>query len=119
MSEEYLRRKLRTLSKKYSMEIISTLFRGDKKYVSQLSKELYMPYATVQQRVNELENMGLVKCFKTLDLTSRRPIKEVELINFQIILSPRTISQMVTSEQSNDSFKIGVGRRKEEAREPT
>lgn len=101
------------------MEILSTLFKDGKKYVSQLANDLGVPYTNVQQRINELEAAGLVKSSETIHLITRRPIKEVELISFQIVLSPRIISQMVTSEQSNDSSKIGVKRRKEETREPT
>jgi len=77
------------------MEILSALFKRGKKYVSQLGEELDLPYTTVQQRVNELEAAGLVKCSEMLHPISRRPIKEIDIINFQIILSPRIMSQMI------------------------
>jgi predicted transcriptional regulator len=118
MSNEDVRRKLKVLSKKNSMEILSALFKGGKKYISQLGNELSIPYTTIQQRVNELEAVGLVKCSETLHFVSRRPIKEVELINFQIIISPRTIPQMLTGGQGDEGFKIGMERKKEDAREP-
>jgi|GEM_PF-2615101 len=118
MYAEDVRRKLRVLSKKYTMEILSSLFKGGKKYVSQLGDELGIPYATVQQRINELEMAGFVKSSETLHLVSRRPIKEVELSNFQIVISPRTIPQLVAGEPSEEGFRIGVGRKKEDTKEP-
>jgi len=108
MSTGDIHRKLRVLSKKYSLEIISALFKGGKKYVSQLGDELSMPYATIQQRIDELEMAGLIKSTETLHPLSKRPIKEVEIINFQIILSPRIISQIIAEQgngrQSKDIF---------------
>jgi predicted transcriptional regulator len=118
MFTEDVRRKLKVLSKKYSLEILSALFKGGKKYVSQLGEELGIPYTTIQQRVNELESVGLIKSSETLHLVSRRPIKEVELNSFQIVVSPRTIPQILAGEQGDDGFRIGMGLKKEEVRKP-
>jgi len=51
---EALRERLRILGKRYSMEIIALLSEGPR-YISQLSEELGVPYATIQNRVVELE----------------------------------------------------------------
>jgi predicted transcriptional regulator len=119
MFTEDVRRKLKVLSKKYSLEILCALFKGGKKYVSQLGEELGIPYTTIQQRVNELESVGLIKSSETLHLVSRRPIKEVELSSFQIVISPRTIPQILAGEQGDEGFRIGMGLKKEEVRKPS
>jgi len=115
MLVEDVHRRLRVLSKRHSMEILSVLFIGGKKYVSQLGEELGLPYATIQQRINELEGAGLVKCSESLHPLSKRPIKEVEVINFQMILSPRIISQIVTEEgnvrEKKNTFNIPPSQR--------
>ncbi|RJS88426.1 ArsR family transcriptional regulator [Candidatus Bathyarchaeota archaeon] len=118
MSAEDVRRKLRALSKKHSLEIVATLFKGGKKYASQLSKELGLPYTTVQQRINELEAAGLVRCTSTLHPLSRRPIREVEALNFQILLSPRSIQQLVEGGSVKGGFRVWTGRKREMAETP-
>jgi len=95
MSTEKVRRACKVLRKKYSIEIIAALFERDGKYITQLSEERGIPYTTIEQRINELEAAGLVKCSETLHAVMKRPIKEVKLRNFRIVLSPRTIHQII------------------------
>ena len=109
-----IRRKLRALSKKYSLEIIASLFKGSKKYVSQLAEELGAPYTTILQRVAELERAGLINCSETLHPLSRRPIKEAEIVNFQILLNPLSVQQIVAKEWGGAGFKVWVGQKKED-----
>lgn len=106
MEIEQIRKVLKALSKKYSMEIITSLFKEGKKYVAQLAEELGVSYSTVQQRINELEKAGLVNCTNKLHPIFRRPIKEVEIRSFKIVLSPLDIQQMVAGERVGEGFKV-------------
>lgn len=109
MEIENIRRMLKALSKKHSLEIITSLFNGGKKYIAQLGKELGVPYSTVQQRINELEEVGIINCSDIIHPVFRRPIKEAEVRNFQIVLSPRTIQQIVARERVEEGFKVWMG----------
>ena len=91
-----LREQLRVLSKKYSLEIIGLLYESPN-YVSNISSLLGLPYATTQQRVNELVRANILESYNSLEKLSRRPVRMVRLKNFRLELSPRIISQIVKS----------------------
>ena len=96
---------LKVLSKRHSLELIRLLFE-DQKYVSQISKETGIPYTTVQQRVSELERVGIVEVEAGVDEASKRAIKLVRLVNFRIELTPRVIQKLVTGEDHRE-LRIG------------
>ncbi|MFB0543368.1 MAG: winged helix-turn-helix transcriptional regulator [Candidatus Bathyarchaeia archaeon] len=98
------------------MEIITSLFKDGKKYVAQLGEELGISYSTAQQRINELEKAGLVNCTNKLHPVFRRPIKEVEIRNFRIVLSPLNIQQIIARERVEEGFKVWTGQKKEDVR---
>jgi len=96
---EELRRRLRVLGKRHSMEIIALLSRGPR-YISQISEELKIPYATAQNRVMELERVGLVEVVDAVDEASKRAVKLVKGVNFRLIISPRVIRELLMGERT-------------------
>ena len=83
--------------------MISILLDGPK-HISQLSKDLGIPYTTAQQRVAELEREGLLNVIPAVDDASKRAIKRVHLANFRVELTPRTIRNIVSKEQAISTF---------------
>jgi len=96
---EELRRRLRILGKRHSMEIIALLSRGPR-YISQISEELRIPYATAQNRVMELERVGLVEVVDAVDEDSKRAVRLVRGVNFRLIISPRVIRELLMGERA-------------------
>lgn len=94
---EKVRERLKILSKRHSLEIVSKLLDGPR-YITQISDELGIPYTTAQQRVAELEWANLVEVEAGIDEVSKRAIRLVRLVNFRIELSPRTIQTIVRGE---------------------
>lgn len=90
-----MRDKLKALSKRHSLEIIDGLY-GGKKNLTEISSERKIPYTTVQQRAVELEKAGLVEIRDGIDEVSGRPVREVCLVNFYIVVSPFVINQIVS-----------------------
>ena len=91
---DVLKGQLRVLSKKYSLEIIGLLYESPN-YVSNIASILGIPYATTQQRVNELVRAKILESYSSLEELSKRPVRMVRLKNFRLELSPRIISQIV------------------------
>ena len=94
---------LKALSKRHSLEMISILLDGPK-HISQLSNDLGIPYTTAQQRVAELEREGLLNVIPDIDEASKRAIKRVHLANFGVELTPRTIHNIASREQSTGTL---------------
>lgn len=69
------------------------------KYITQISEELDIPYTTAQQRVAELEWAELIKVEANVDESSKRAIRLIQLANFRIELSPRSIQSIVKGEE--------------------
>jgi len=69
------------------------------KYITQISEELDIPYTTTQQRVAELEWAELIKVEANVDESSKRAIRLIQLANFRIELSPRSIQSIVKGEE--------------------
>lgn len=90
---ERLRKQLRILSKRHSMEIIGALLDGPM-YISQIAEEMEIPYTTAQQRVAELERAGLIEVVDKVDEASKRAVRQARLVSFRIELSPRIIHQL-------------------------
>lgn len=101
---EGLREQLKVLSKRHSMEIIGALLERPR-YISQIAAEMGIPYTTAQQRVTELERVGLIEVVNWVDEASKRAIREARLLNFRIELSPRIIHQLVTGEVKKE-FRV-------------
>ena len=70
---DVLKGQLRVLSKKFSLENIGMLYEFPN-YVSNIGSMLGIPYATMQQRVNELVRANLKGSYSSLEKLSRRPI---------------------------------------------
>lgn len=101
---EGLRKQLRVLSKRHSMEVLGSIVEGPK-YISQISEELRIPFATAQQRVMELERAGLVEVVDRVDEASKRAVRMVRLLNFRVELSPRIISQLMSG-RTEGEFRV-------------
>jgi len=95
-----IRGQLKAMSKRHSLEIISSLLDGPK-HIAQLSVDLSIPYTTAQQRVAELEREGLLNVVPTVDEASKRAIKRVNYVNFRVELTPRKIRNIVSLEQED------------------
>ncbi len=100
-----IRGQLKALSKRHSLEMISILLDGPK-HIAQLSNELGIPYTTAQQRVAELERVGLLNVIPDVDEASKRAIKRVHFANFRVELTPRTIRGIVSREQANGTLSV-------------
>ena len=100
---EDIRGQLKALSKRHSLEMISILLDGPK-HIAKLSNELRIPYTTAQQRVAELERVGLLNVIPDVDDASKRAIKRVHHANFRVELTPRTIRKIVDKEQATDTL---------------
>ena len=100
----------KVLGKKYSMEIISHLREGST-YMKKISQDTGIPYTVVQERIKQMERVGLieVKYSKTRDLG--KFMKEVKLNEFNITLSPSIIkcyleeNQLVSRRKRLDTIK--------------
>ena len=94
---------LKALSKPHSFEIISKLVEGPE-YISTISEELGIPYATTWHRLAELERVELVQLESSVEKDSKRAIKLARLTNFRLELSPRTIYEMIRG--GEPEFKV-------------
>lgn len=105
---EAVRRKLKVLGKRYSMEIIALLSEGPR-YISQLSEELGAPYATIQNRIGELERVGLVEVVDAVDEASKRAVRLVRGVNFRLEISPRVIRELWMGEaEARIPHRLGI-----------
>ena len=99
---ERLKAQLDILSKKHSFEILDKISQ-EPKYISQISREMKLPFTTILQRINELEKAGFIKIIEQVDEASKRPVKKVLIINFKIDLSPSVIHQLMADDKE---FKV-------------
>ena len=82
------------LSKRYSWEIIASIYRGAK-FITQIARENDIPYTTAQHRVTEMERVGLVTLRGGMDDATGRAVKRVRLTNFRIILDPKRVYELM------------------------
>ena len=94
MEASSLREVFKALSKRYALEILSCIV--DKgKNITEISDETGIPYTSVQQTVSLLERVGLVRTVYDRDPSSKRPVRQVFINNFMIIVTPETIRKAV------------------------
>jgi predicted transcriptional regulator len=94
---EQLHAQLRVLGMRHTWEIIANIRNGSK-YMKQIAHETKIPYTTVQKRVSDMSNAGIVKVFSDVDSQTGKAIKKVRVSRFKINLDPHMISQVVQDE---------------------
>lgn len=88
---------MRVLGKRHTWEILSLIFNGAK-YITQIAQETKIPYTTVQHRVTELNNAGLVRIIDQIDDSTGKAIKVVRVSHFKISIEPKDILEMMEKE---------------------
>ena len=85
---------LRILGMRHTWEIIANIKNGSK-FMKQIARETRIPYTTVQKRVNDMEQAGIVRVFSDVDLETGKAIKKVRVSRFKINIDPYTIEKLV------------------------
>jgi len=93
-----LRNQLRILSKIHSWKILSHLSKGAK-YITQIAREMNLPYTTVQHRIQEMERADLVTIRSQKDQRTGKAIKLVRVSHFYLVLEPKVFERMVKKEE--------------------
>ena len=89
---------LKILGMRHTWEIIANIRNGSK-YMKQIAKETKIPYTTVQKRINDMEQAGIVRVFSDVDQETGKAIKKVRVSRFKINIDPYTIEKMVINDQ--------------------
>ncbi|HHL41265.1 hypothetical protein DRO31_07100 [Candidatus Bathyarchaeota archaeon] len=89
---------LKILGMRHTWEIIANIKNGSK-YMKQIANETEIPYTTVQKRINDMEQAGIVRVFSDVDQETGKAIKKVRISRFRINIDPYTIEKMVTDDQ--------------------
>ena len=89
---------LKILGMRHTWEIIANIKNGSK-YMKQIANETEIPYTTVQKRINDMEQAGIVRVFSDVNQETGKAIKKVRISRFRINIDPYTIEKMVTDEQ--------------------
>jgi predicted transcriptional regulator len=97
--KEKVHAQLKVLGMRHSWEIIANIRKGTK-YMKQIANETEIPYTTVQKRIHDMEQAGIVRVFSDTDHTSGKAIKKVRVSRFKINIDPYTIEKMVSNETS-------------------
>ena len=97
IQKDQLHAQLRVLGMRHTWEIIANIRNGSK-YMKQIAKETKIPYTTVQKRVSDMSNAGIVRVFSDVDSATGKAIKKVRVSRFKINLDPRMISRVVQDE---------------------
>jgi predicted transcriptional regulator len=66
--------------------------------MKQIAKETKIPYTTVQKRVSDMSNAGIVRVFSDVDRETGKAIKKVRVSRFKINLDPNMISRVIQNE---------------------
>ncbi|MFW6109750.1 MAG: winged helix-turn-helix transcriptional regulator [archaeon] len=93
--KEQLHAQLKILGMRYTWEIIANIKNGSK-YMKQIANETDIPYTTVQKRINDMEQAGIVRVFNDVDPETGKAIKKVRVSRFRINIDPYTIEKMVS-----------------------
>jgi predicted transcriptional regulator len=88
---------LRVLGMRHTWEIIANIKNGSK-FMKQIARETRIPYTTVQKRVNDMEQAGIVRVFSDVDRETGKAIKKVRVSRFKINIDPYTIEKLVTDD---------------------
>ena len=89
---------LKVLGMRHTWEIIANIKNGSK-YMKQIANETRIPYTTVQKRINDMEQAGIVRVFSDVDQETGKAIKKVRISRFRINIDPYMIEKMVTDDQ--------------------
>ena len=89
---------LKILGMRHTWEIIANIKNGSK-YMKQIANETEIPYTTVQKRINDMEQAGIVRVFSDVDQETGKAIKKVRISRFRINIDPYTIEKMVSDDQ--------------------
>ena len=85
---------LKILGMRHTWEIIANIRNGSK-YMKQIAVETEIPYTTVQKRINDMEEAGIVRVFSDVDQQTGKAIKKVRVSRFKINIDPYMIEKMV------------------------
>ncbi|MCW4011646.1 MAG: hypothetical protein NWF07_01500 [Candidatus Bathyarchaeota archaeon] len=88
---------LKVLGMRHTWEIIANIKNGSK-YMKQIANETMIPYTTVQKRINDMEQAGIVRVFSDVDQETGKAIKKVRISRFRINIDPYMIEKMVTDD---------------------
>ena len=89
---------LKVLGMRHTWEIIANIKNGSK-YMKQIANETEIPYTTVQKRINDMEQAGIVRVFSDVDQETGKAIKKVRISRFRINIDPYMIEKMVMDDQ--------------------
>jgi predicted transcriptional regulator len=89
---------LKILGMRHTWKIIANIKNGSE-YMKQIANETEIPYTTVQKRINDMEQAGIVRVFSDVDQETGKAIKKVRISRFRINIDPYTIEKMVTDDQ--------------------
>jgi len=95
--QDQVHAQLRVLGMRYTWEIIANIKNGTK-FMKQIARETRIPYTTVQKRVNDMEQAGIVRVFSDIDRQTGKSIKKVRVSRFKINIDPYTIEKLVTDD---------------------
>jgi predicted transcriptional regulator len=87
---------LRVLGMKHTWEIIANIKNGSK-FMKQIARETRIPYTTVQKRINDMQEAGIVRVFSDIDRETGKFIRKVRVSRFKINIDPYTIEKLVTA----------------------
>jgi predicted transcriptional regulator len=85
---------LRVLGMRHTWEIIANIKNGSK-FMKQIARETKIPYTTVQKRINDMEEAGIVRVSSDVDQETGKAIKKVKVSRFRINIDPYTIEKLV------------------------
>ncbi len=88
---------LKVLGMRHTWEIIANIRNGSK-YMKQIAIETEIPYTTVQKRINDMEQAGIVRVFSDVDQQTGKAIKKVRVSRFKINIDPYMIEKMVSDD---------------------
>ena len=91
---------LKILGMRHTWEIIANIKNGSK-YMKQIANETQIPYTTVQKRINDMEQAGIVRVNSDVDQETGKAIKKVRISRFRINIDPYMIEKMVTQTTTN------------------
>ena len=97
LQKEQVHAQLKVLGMRHTWEIIANIRNGSK-YMKQIAIETRIPYTTVQKRVSDMSNAGIVRVFSDVDRETGKAIKKVRVSRFKINLDPHMISKKIADE---------------------
>jgi DNA-binding Lrp family transcriptional regulator len=81
------------------MEIVVNLRCGKDKHMKKIAEETEIPYTTVQKRVKDMEEAGIVVTWNEIDRRSGKSVKMVHVKEFNHTLSPLAIKDYLEAKE--------------------